>query len=97
MKEQSDAEYLEEQLWKAFDRFLAEGGDLKDVCKALGQESSLYYNRNWKPADVIANLLCELRGLGETENLANRFRNDPEAQDYYLPGLLAEYSPGSLD
>ena len=59
-----DREYLENQLWASLEKFLAEGGDLKEVAEALGQESSLYFNRTWNPASVVANLLSELSGLG---------------------------------
>ena len=92
-----DREYLESQLWASLEKFLAEGGDLKEVAEALGQESSLYFNRTWNPASVVANLLSELSGLGELHNLAQRFRDDPEAKEFPLPSLLAEYRPASLD
>ncbi len=94
---QSDWEYLEDQLTKALEKFLKEGGDMQEVANALKQESSLYYSRKWRVPDMVANLMYELRGLGELENLARRFREDEEVHDYYLPDLLAEYSPGSLE
>lgn len=92
-----DMEYLENQLWASLEKFLAEGGDMKEVAMALKQESSLYYSQRWTPADMVANLMSELSGLGEISNLARRFREDEEAKDYPLPSLLAEYAPASLD